>query len=109
MSNYDASKVGVPYVRANRIVIDYPDAGQIPTAVVDMSLAVKLADGTVRNLDALAPLTINIDFAANGKNPVPLVSPEDGSSLGADTTLQMAFLSILAVIRQAQIKAETPN
>ena len=109
MNNYDASQVGVPYVRSHKIVIDYPDSGQKPTAVIEQSLAVKLADGTVRKLNDLTPLTITIDFAANGVDPIPLVSPEDASPLGADTTLQMAFLNILAVVRQAQIRAETPN
>lgn len=109
MNNYDASKVGVPYVRSHRIVIDYPDSGTMPTAAVDQYLAVKLADGSVRNLEAMGVLNINIDFAANGSTPIPLVSPDTGAPLGANTTLQMAFLNILAVIRQAQIKAETPN
>lgn len=109
MNNYNASQVGVPYVRSHKILIDYPDSGQLPTAVIEQSLAVKLADGTVRNLNDLPPLTITIDFAANGTTPIPLVSPEDGSALGANTTLQIAFLNILAVVRQAQVRAETPN
>lgn len=109
MNNYDASQVGVPYVRAHRIVIEYPDAMGIPEATVEQSLAVKLADGSVRKLQDLTPMLIKFDFAGHGGDPVPLVSPEDGSLLGADTTLNMAMLNILAVIRQAQIKAETPN
>jgi hypothetical protein len=109
MTNYDASHVGVPYVRAHRIVIEYPDAIGIPEATVEQSLAVKLADGSVRKLQDLPAMTIQFDFADHGTDPIPLVSPEDASSLGADTTLNTAMLNILAVIRQAQIKAETPN
>ena len=109
MNNYDASQVGVPYVRAHRIVIEYPDALGIPEATVEQSLAVKLADGSVRKLQDLGTMVIKFDFANHGADAVPLVSPDNGSSLGANTSLNMAMLNILAVIRQAQIKAETPN
>lgn len=102
--NYDASQVGVPYVRAHRLIISYPDAGQMPTAVVEQSLAVKLADGTVRKLENLADLTINLDFS-QGDAPIPLVSPDNAAPLGADTTLNQAFLAVLAVIRAEQVKA----
>jgi hypothetical protein len=57
----------------------------------------------------MAAMTIQFDFAGHGTDPIPLVSPEDASSLGSGTTLNTAMLNILAVIRQAQIKAETPN
>lgn len=108
MNNYDASQIGVPYVRAHRIVIEYPDALGIPEATVEQSLAVKLADGAVRKLQDMESMVIRFDFAEHGGDPIPLVSPENGANLGANTTLNMVMLNILAVIRQAQIKAETP-
>jgi len=108
MNNYDASQVGVPYVRAHRVTVNWPESGQMPTAVVEQSLGVKLADGTVRELEKLSDLTIPLDFS-RGNDPIPLVNPEDGSPYGADTSINQAFLAVLAVIRAAQIKAETPN
>ena len=106
--NYDASQIGVPYVRAHRLIISYPDAGQKPTAVVEQSLAVKLADGTVRKLENLTDLTFELDFT-KGNDPLPLVNPDDATPLGQDTTLNQAFLAVLAVIRAEQVRAETPN
>lgn len=100
--NYDASQVGVPFLRAYGIRIDYPDGGQPPVVVVEQAMAVKLADGTIRKLEDVTPLNIAIDMANEGTVPIPLVSPEDGSQLGANTTLQGTFLSILAIIRKSQ-------
>ena len=102
-ANYDASVVGVPYVRGTQVVINWPDAtGGLPVATVSQSTAVKLADGTVRNLDVLSPIVYELDFVNHGNDPIPLVNPTDGSSLGANTTLNNTMLQILAVIRYAQ-------
>lgn len=100
--NYDASQVGVPFLRAYGIRIDYPDGGQPPVVVVEQAMAVKLADGTIRKLEDVTPLNIAIDMVNEGTVPIPLVNPEDGSPLGPNTTLQGTFLSILAIIRKAQ-------
>ena len=109
MNNYNGSQVGVPYVRAHRLTVNWPDNGQMPTALIEQSLGVKLADGTVRELQKLGDMTVTLDFATNGNTPIPLVSPEDATPLGADTTLNQAFLAVLAVIRAEQVRAETPN
>lgn len=101
--NYDASQVGVPFIRAYGIRIDYPDNGQPPNVVVEQAMAVKLADGTIRKLDDLDPLNIAIDMVNEGTVPIPLVNPEDNTPLGVNTTLQGTFLSILAIIRRAQV------
>lgn len=101
--NYDASQVGVPYVRANKIVIDYPEAPAMPSVVIEQALAVKLADGSVRTLETLAPLNISLDMLNDGNLPIPLVSPEDGSALGANTSLNQTMLAILAVVRSKQL------
>jgi hypothetical protein len=103
--NYDASQVGVPYVRTQKITINYPDAGVAPSAVIEQSLAVRLADGTSRMLEAIAPLCVTFDFATNGTTPIPLVSPDNGAVLGPSIDLQTVMLGILAVVRSEQLKA----
>jgi len=103
--NYDASQVGVPFVRAHRIEIDYPDSTGIPEATIHQSLAVVLADGSTRSIQPLAPMLLKLDLKVNGDDPIPLVSPTTAQHLGADTSLNKTFLSILAVVRQAQIAA----
>ncbi len=103
--NYDASQVGVPYVRAQRVEIFWPDAGKKPHAVINQSLAVKLADGTVRQLENLPALEVVLDFD-RATDPIPLVDPDTGLPLGPSTTLQMAMLNVLAVVREKQIAAE---
>ena len=103
--NYNASQIGVPYARAHRIIIDYPDQGQNPAAIIEQSLAVKLADGAVRKLENLPTLSVEFDFAADGATPIPLVSPETAAALGQDTSLNVAMLNVLAVVRSEQIKS----
>lgn len=103
--NYNASQVGAPYVRVNNITITYPPGGQARVGFSQV-LAIKAADGTVYELQQLAPISADLDLAAHGTDPIPLVSPEDGSSLGSDTTLQQVFLAILAVVRQIQLQQE---
>jgi len=104
--NYDSSVVGVPYVRAQRIIINYPDAGKAPSATIEQSMAVKLLDGTTRQLENLAAVNVEFDFATNGNNPIPLVFPDSGLPVGANTTLNNTMLAILAVVRSGQNKVE---
>lgn len=104
--NYNASQVGVPFVRAYNIRIAYPDNGILPSVVIEQALAVKLADGTIRKIEDLAPINASIDLANDGNDPIPLVSPEDGSALGANTSLNQTFLAVLAVVRSKQLIAE---
>lgn len=102
-TNYDASQVGVPYVRAGRVLIDYPDKNATPRAVVEQVLVVKLADGTIRELEDLNSLNITMDLVNHGTDPIPLVSPTTGAALGANTNLNTVMVQILAVIRANQI------
>lgn len=104
MSNYDASAVGVPYVRANKITIHYPDNGLAPWATIEQTTAVQLADKTVRVLDKLPALTQTFDLT--DQTPIPLVSPATGAPLGPTVTLGEVMLSILAVVRKVQVEAE---
>jgi len=99
--NYDPSQVGVPYIRAQRIVITWPDGGQAPAATIEQSWAVKLADGTVRKLADFPQIDATLDFT-QGDAPIPLVNPENAQPLGADTTLNQAFLAVLAIVRKEQ-------
>ena len=105
MNNYDGSKVGVPYVRVHQITIYYPDGNQLPTFSAKQSMAIKLADGTIRNLDQMPDLWAPLDFT-RGEDPVPLVNPADGSDLGASTTLNRVFLGVLAILRAEQVRQE---
>lgn len=100
---YDASQVGVPYVRAHEIEIFYPDNGQLPHAVIHQSLAVKLADGTIRTLETLPKINASFDLVNDGTAPIPLVDPATGQPLGPSTSLQGVMLGILAVVRQQQL------
>lgn len=104
-TNYDASQVGVPYVRAHRVTINYPDNKQMPTATIEQSLAVRMADGSARQLENLPAISCVLDFS-KGNDPIPLVSNETGAPLGADTSLNQAFIAVLAVVRAEQNKAE---
>lgn len=99
--NYNASQVGVPYVRVNNISITYPTQGN-PVVGLNQTLAIKGADDTIYEIGQLETLRAEIDLVADGTTPIPLVSPEDASFLGTDTTLQQTFLAILAVVRHIQ-------
>jgi len=105
-TNYDASQVGVPYVRAHRITINYPDNGQLPSVAIEQSLAVKMADGSVRKLEDLEPISSTLDLQNDAMDPIPLVNLEDGSALGADTSLAMVMLGVLAVVREKQLAVQ---
>lgn len=100
--NYDSTNVGVPYIRANNIEIQY-SANGIATVTVNQALAVKLADNSVTEIGQIQSISFILDMANNATTPVPLVDPSSGANLGANTTLQQTMLSILAVIRQHQI------
>jgi len=105
--NYDPSQVGLPYVRVTRLTIDWPDSvGEPqPTASIEQSRAVKLLDGSIRTLDTLPTLGVKLDFT-NGDIPIPLVDPETAQPLGMDTSLNQAFVQVLAVIRKYQIETQ---
>lgn len=112
MNNYDASVVGVPYVRAHRITIHYPEPGQgTPWATIDQSEAVKLLDGSaVRTPRQLGFLQRPFNLVTSGNVPIPLVSPDTGAPLTQNgqplfTTLNQVMVGILAVVRQEQILA----
>jgi len=102
--NYDSTSVGVPYVRAHRIEIFYPEDSRYPSAIIGQKLAVKLADGSVRSLEDLPSLNVTFDMAADGTTPIALVDPTTGNALGANTTLQQVMLGVLAVVRKEQLK-----
>lgn len=119
MNNYDASQVGVPYVRAHKITIYYPDNGLLPWAEIEQSLAVKLADAKVRKLEELPPITAVFDLGDLGNAFVPLVSPDTGAPLDAGliqqlaglvasghTSLNLVMLNLLAAVRQVQNSAQ---
>lgn len=103
-SNYDASQVGVPYVRVNQLIINWPDAlGGLPSVNIQQCNAVLLADGTVRDLNGLSPIMSQLDFVNNGNTAVSVVDPSTGVATGSNTTLNITFAQVLAIIRQLQL------
>ena len=104
-ANFDASQVGVPYIRGTQVVVNWPDGADRnkPVISVTQCTAVKLADGSVRNLDVLPPLVFTADLTAHGNDPVPIVDPATGAALGPNTTLNSVMVQMLAIIRQQQI------
>ena len=102
-ANYNASQVGVPYVRVSRIVIGYPDSsGGLPSATLTQSMAVKMADGSTLHIGDMPSITTEFDLVANGMNPIPVVDQTTGAPTGATTSLDNAFGEILAVVRSIQ-------
>jgi hypothetical protein len=100
--NYNSSQVGVPYVRVARLTVSYPTPGFAQAEIVQDS-AVLLADGSVARIESLPTLTANFDLTNHGDDVIPIVSPDTGMDIGASTTLNTIFLSILAAIRQVQV------
>lgn len=107
-SNYNPSSgVGIPYKRAHRITIDWPDRGLVPHARIEQSLAVVLADGSIRQIEVIPPIHAALDLANEGDNQIQIVHPDTGEAIpGMTTTLNQAFLAVLAVVRKAQVSAE---
>jgi hypothetical protein len=105
MANYDSTQVGVPYVRGTQVVVNWPDGADRnkPIIAISQCMAVKLADGSVRNLETIAPLVFTADLVAHGNDPVPIVDPSSGAALGPNTTLNSVMVQMLAIIRQQQI------
>jgi hypothetical protein len=104
--NFDASQVGVPYVRAHKITIHYPDKGLPPVVVVEQSLAVVMADKTVRQLEVLPTIQAELNLATDAGKPIPLIDKDTGAPLGPTTTLGMVYMQLLAAVRQIQISQE---
>jgi len=104
--NYNGSQVGVPYVRCPKITIHYLDRGQKPIVVIDQALAVKLADGTVYQLEEMKSIQVELDLVADAHKTFPLINPEDDSPLNAETDLQTVYLQNLAAVRHIQKSQE---
>lgn len=119
MSNYNSSQVGVPYVRAPRLIIGHPPpgSGNNATATIHQAEAVMLADGTSRELGALPALDCTFDLADQAL--IALVDPDTGAALAPEAcaalgqlvasgnvTLQTVMLCLLAVVRREQLAHE---
>lgn len=118
--NYDSTLVGVPYPRMPSILITTPVPGSgIPSAQVTQVEAIKLADGSYRELRDLPTLNPVFDLAAHGNDLIQLVDSATGANLPANhpvlqamsavllsgkCTLNMAMLMILSVLRAEQVK-----
>ena len=104
--NYDSTVVGAPYTREHRVIINYPDATRSPSATIEQSLAVRLLDGTARTLENLPSIDVPLNFVMEGDSPIPLINPNDGTPLGGMTSLNIAFLHALAIVRHLQSTVE---
>lgn len=102
MGNYNSSQVGVPYIRVNKLEIEYPATG-IVSVKLSQSSAVKLADNSITEILPLAQISFELDMNVNGATPIPLVDPTTGAGLGASTDLNHIMIGILAAIRQQQV------
>lgn len=90
------------------MTITWPDSvdNSMPKAELEQTLAVKLADGSIRTLEKMDTLYIPLDFAKEGSDPIPLIDPETAQPLGMNTTLNDTMLDVLATIRKYQIIAQ---
>ena len=100
-TNYNSTAVGVPYIRACNITIQYPDSG-IPTITIEQEKAVKLADNSIVRIGSIPSIEFSLNIADN-TTQIPLVDPTSGSNIGLNTTTQMTMLAVLAIIRQQQL------
>ena len=89
MNNYDASQVGVPYVRTRQLIIDWPDNNATPRATivhgttVGTNALLYLGPGLALPL-ASALVVVVLGFALQGighkreaEQPVPFEGPAD--------------------------------
>jgi hypothetical protein len=101
-TNYNSSAAGTPYVRANQILIEYPENG-VPVVSITQELAVVLANGTVASLGPFQSIVFTPDMVNNLTTAIPVVDPTTGAATGATTNYQTIMLGILAAIRQQQL------
>jgi hypothetical protein len=104
--NYNSTQIGVPYVRANNITIEYP-TNSLPVVTISQAMAVKLADNTIVEINPKASFSFTLNLATNALVPIPLIDPSTGEPLGASTNLQSLMVGILSVIRQQQLLVNT--
>lgn len=105
--NYDASQMGKPYVRAHRLIINYPIKGELPSVRIDQSLALVDIDGNMHKLQELNSIDVTLDLATNGSEPIPLVDPSTGATIpNVFTNLNQVMLCLLAVVRKQQLLQE---
>ena len=99
-TNYNSASVGVPYVRVNNINIAYGEDG-IPVVTMCQAVAVKLADGTVAEIEQIHDISATMNLADT--TAIPLVDPTSGAALGTTTTLGQVMLQVLAAVRAQQL------
>jgi hypothetical protein len=105
-NNYDASQVGVPYVRIPSFTLDYPSPGNARVEAQEVS-AVKLANGEVKVIDKIGVLAFRIQSHQLAET-FPLINPDTGANLGASMSYQQLMIGITSALRKAQIERDTP-
>lgn len=104
MYNYDASKVGVPYVRVSKVTIVYPDNSGQPYAQIEQSSAVKLENGEIRDFEKLGTISVPVDMRNKALEMFPMVNVNTGENMGVETNLKTVMLHVLAAIRNFQLQ-----
>lgn len=100
--NYNTTEVGDPYIRIDRITIDYTGPAQ-GTVAMNEVVAVKLADSSITKLRESGGLTADISPAVFAE-VFPVVNPDTGQPIpGMTMTGQQIMLGILAFCRKRQL------
>lgn len=97
---FDNTVIGQPFVRTNRIVIDYPAPNTAEVTTTNQEF-VRLLDGSYVALGSESTATFTVDPDEMGKS-VALSDPNTGEPLGSDMTYGQIMLGILAAIRAHQ-------
>jgi len=107
--NYDASQVGVEYVRVPAFTVDYPTPGNARVEAQEV-LAIKTAGGAIKVTERFStPLAFRIQEHQMTET-FPLINPETGAALPGNPTMTYGQLmvGITSAIRKAQIARDTP-
>ena len=99
-TNYDSTKVGVPYMRVNRIEINYPSAATA-NVVMSQTQCVMLADKSTIPMGEPSLLELALSPQDMGTK-IHIVDPATGADSGQTTTIGAVMVGLVAVIRAKQ-------
>jgi hypothetical protein len=102
-ANYDTSTPGKPYVRANRITIDFPAPGSgNPTVTIEQRVATKLTTGDSAEIGTMATISHEIDLANIGGVVFDLVDLDTDAPYGQQATLPQLIVFLASYVRSLQ-------
>jgi hypothetical protein len=101
--SYDSTLVGVPYVRCSNVAIRYK-ASALPLVLVEQEWAVKLLDGSIAILSTpISSFSFELDLINEAVLDIPMINPDSGEFLGANTNLQDTLIDMASIIRVKQL------